>query len=79
MKLLGIISVGFDVTNRSSADQIFALVRCWSKKWEYNETVHQLFINFMKAYDSVWREVLNCNLTDLGVSMKIVTITKAFS
>jgi hypothetical protein len=28
------------------------------KKWEYNEMVHQLFIDFKKAYDSVRREVL---------------------
>jgi len=28
------------------------------KKWEYNEAVHQLFIDFKKAYDSVRREVL---------------------
>jgi hypothetical protein len=28
------------------------------KKWEYNETVHQLFIDFKKVYDSVRREVL---------------------
>jgi hypothetical protein len=57
MKLFGIISVGFDVTDqlliRSSA-----FVRYWRKKWEYNETVHQLFIDFKKAYDSVRREVL---------------------
>jgi len=31
------------------------------KKWEYNEAVHQLFIDFKKAYDSVRREVL-CNI-----------------
>jgi hypothetical protein len=28
------------------------------KKWEYNGTVHQLFTDFKKAYDSVRREVL---------------------
>jgi hypothetical protein len=28
------------------------------KKWEYNETVHQVFTEFKKAYDSVRREVL---------------------
>ena len=28
------------------------------KKWEYNEAVHQLFIDFKKAHDSVRREVL---------------------
>jgi hypothetical protein len=28
------------------------------KKWENNEAVHQLFIAFKKAYDSLRREVL---------------------
>jgi hypothetical protein len=46
----------FDVTDqlliRSSA-----FVRYW-KNWEYNETVHQLFIDFKKTYESVRREVL---------------------
>jgi hypothetical protein len=36
--------VGFEVT-----DQLLIL----EKKWEYNETVYQLFIDFKKAYDSV--------------------------
>jgi len=27
------------------------------EKWEYKEEVHQLSIDFMKAYDSVTREV----------------------
>jgi hypothetical protein len=36
------------------------------KKWEYNETVHQLFVDFKKAYDSVRREVLYNILIELG-------------
>ena len=28
------------------------------KKWDYNEAVHQLFIDLKKAYESVGREVL---------------------
>jgi hypothetical protein len=44
--------------NRSTADQIFRIFQILEKKWEYNETVHQLFINFKKAYDSVRRELL---------------------
>jgi hypothetical protein len=28
------------------------------KKWEYKETVHQLFVDFKEAYESVRREVL---------------------
>jgi len=27
------------------------------QKWEHNETVHELFIDFEKAYNSVVREV----------------------
>jgi hypothetical protein len=57
MKLLGTISVDFDET-----DQLLirpsAFARHWRKKWEYNETVHQIFVDFKKAYVSVRREVL---------------------
>jgi hypothetical protein len=44
--------------NRSTTDQIFCIHQILEKKWEYNETVHQLFVDFKKAYDSVRREVL---------------------
>jgi hypothetical protein len=54
---LGIISVGFNVTDQLLI-RSFAFVRYWRKKLEYNETVHQLFEGFKKAYDSVRREVL---------------------
>jgi hypothetical protein len=50
MKLLGIISVGFDVTDQLLI-RFSVFVRYWRKKWEYNETVHQLFIDFKKAYE----------------------------
>jgi hypothetical protein len=43
---------------------------------EYNETVHQLFIDFKKAYDSVRREVLYNNLIEFGVPMKLVRLIK---
>jgi hypothetical protein len=43
--------------NRSTTDQIFCIRQILEKKWEYNGTVHQLFIDFKKAYDSVRREI----------------------
>jgi purine nucleoside phosphorylase len=46
------------------------------KKRECNETVHQLFIDFKKAYDSVRREVLYNILTEFGVHMKLVRLIK---
>jgi hypothetical protein len=54
MKLLGIISVRFDVTDQL-LNTFFAFNRYWRKKWEYNETVYPLL---KKAYDLVSREVL---------------------
>jgi hypothetical protein len=41
---------------------------------EYNETVHQLFVAFKKAYDSVRREVLNRILIEFGIPMKLVRL-----
>jgi hypothetical protein len=41
------------------------------EKWEYNETVHQLFVDFKKAYDSVRREVLYNILIEFRVPMKL--------
>jgi hypothetical protein len=48
MKLLEIISVGFDVTDQLLIG-LSAFVRYWRKKLEYNETLHQLFIDFKKV------------------------------
>ena len=46
------------------------------KKWEYNETVHQLFIDFKKAYDSVRREVLYNILMEFGIPKKLIRLIK---
>ena len=39
-----------------------------------NEAVHQLFIDFMKAYDSIRREVLYNILIAPGISMTLVRL-----
>ena len=41
----------------------------WKKKWEYNEAVHQLFVDFEKAYDSVRREILYNILIEFVIPM----------
>jgi hypothetical protein len=58
--------------NRSTTDHTFCIHLILEKIWEYNETVHQLFIDFKKAYDSVRREVLYITAIEFGFTMKLV-------
>jgi hypothetical protein len=46
------------------------------KKLEYSEVVHQLFVDFKKAYDSVRREVLYNILIESGIPLKLVRLIK---
>jgi hypothetical protein len=62
--------------NRSTTDQIFCIRQILEKKWEYNETVQQLFIDFKKAYDSLRRDVLYNVLVEFGVPMEVVRLVK---
>ncbi|KAJ4431566.1 hypothetical protein ANN_20165 [Periplaneta americana] len=62
--------------NRSTIDQIFCIRQIMEKKWEYKGTVHQLFIDFKTAYDSVKREVLYDILIEFGIPKKLVRLIK---
>jgi hypothetical protein len=44
------------------------------EKMEHNEAVHQLFIDFKKAYDSVRRETLYNILIEFGIPKKLVRL-----
>jgi hypothetical protein len=45
-------------------------------QWEYNEAVHQLFINFKKAFDSVMKDILYNILMEFGIPMKLGRLIK---
>jgi hypothetical protein len=74
-EIIGDHQCGFQCA-RSTTDQIFCIHQILEKKWEYNETVHQLFIDFKKAYDSVSREVLYNILIVFEVPMKLIRLIK---
>jgi hypothetical protein len=57
-------------------DQIFYIWQILEKKWEYNGMVHQLFIDFRKAYDSIKRKVLYNILLEFGIPKKLVRLIK---
>jgi len=62
--------------NRSTADLTFCIRQTLEKKWEHNEAVHRLFIDFKKAYDSVRREALYNILIEFGIPKKLVSLIK---
>ena len=62
--------------NRLTIDHIFCIRQILEKNWEYKEEVHQLFIDFKKAYESVWREVLYKILIEFGIPRKLVMLIK---
>jgi len=67
--------VAFDATGRLLIIHP-ASAKYLRKKWEYSEPVHQLFIDFKKAYDSVRREVLYKILIESGIPRKLVRLIK---
>jgi hypothetical protein len=75
VKLLGIISVGFIITDLLWI-RFFLHLAGTRKKWEYNGMVHQLHIDFKKACDSVKREVLYSILLEFGTPKKLVRLIK---
>jgi len=74
-KLLKTINVDFEATG-SNTGHIFCIRHILVKKLEYNIALHQLFIYFKKAYDSVRKKVLYHILIEFGIPMKLVRLIK---
>ena len=74
-EIIGDHQCGFQ-RSRSTTDHIFCICQGLEKKWEYNEAVLQLFIDFKKAYDSVRRKVLYNILIEFHIPMKLVRLLK---
>jgi len=74
-KLLGFINVDFDTTGQLLIIYS-AFVEYLRKKWEYDEAVHQLFVDSKKACDSVRREVLYTLLIEFRIFMKLERLKK---
>jgi hypothetical protein len=73
-EIIGEHQCGFQHT-KSTTDEI-NIRQILEKKWEYNGTVHQLFIDFKKANHSVKREVLYNTLIEFGIPRKLVGVIK---
>jgi len=49
----------------------------WKKAWEHNVEIHQIFVDFQKAYDSIRRDKLYAIMADFGIPNKLIRQTKA--
>jgi hypothetical protein len=74
-EIIGDHQCGFQ-RNRSTTVHIFCIRQILEKKWQYNEVVHQLFVDFKKAYDSIRREILYNILIEFVISLKLVRLVK---
>jgi len=62
--------------NRSATGHIFCTRPILQKKWKYDEAVHQLFVYFMKAYNSIRREVFYNILIVSAISVTLTRLMK---
>jgi len=74
-KITGVHLCGFQCI-KLTTNQIFCIHQILEKKWESNGTMHQLFVDFEKAYDSVKREVLHKIVTEFGISVEQIRTIK---
>jgi len=58
---------------------MFCIRQILGKKCDYNEAVHQLFIDFKKAYDAIRKEVLHDILMEFGIPMNLIRLIKLVS
>jgi hypothetical protein len=74
-EIIGYHQCGF-CHNGSTTSQIFYIWQILEKKWEYNGTVCQIFIDFKKACDSVKREVLHSILLEFDIPKKLFRLIR---
>jgi hypothetical protein len=69
---LSIISVDFNLTDRSLIKFLYSSYT----REKLGVQLHEVFIDFKKAYDSVRREVLYKILTEFGIPIKSIRVIK---
>lgn len=60
--------------NRSTTYQIFSLRQIFKKSWEFYKSLCVLFVDFKKAYDSVYRQSLFNILKELIFPNKLIKL-----
>lgn len=73
--VLGDYQCGFR-PGRSTTDQIFNIRQIMEKMYEFGIDIHQLFVDFRQAYDSIDRRALWTAMGELGVPSKYIRLSR---
>ena len=68
---------GFRV-GRGTAEQIFILRQLSEKYMEFNKDLYVCYVDFRKAFDSIWRQGLWKTMRQLGYPEKIVRLLESW-
>jgi sorting nexin-29 len=74
-EIIGDYQCGFR-KGRSTTDQIFCLRMILEKACEYKVDIHQLYIDYKQAYDTINRAELVEILKEFGMPVKLVRLVK---
>jgi len=74
-EILGDYQCGFR-NGRSTTDQIFCLRMILERACDYKVDIHQLYIDYKQAYDTINRAELVEIMKELGIPMKLVILVK---
>src|SRR5215475_1633648 len=74
-EILGDYQCGFR-KGRSTTDQIFCLRTILEKTYEHKVDIHQLYIDYKQAYDTINRTELEEIMKEFGIPSKLVRLTK---
>jgi len=57
--------------------QVFTVKNLLEKAWEHNVEIHQIFVDFQKAHNSIRRDKLYAIMAHFGIPNKLIRLTKA--
>ena len=66
----------YNLQCKNYSEHTICISQILQKKWEYNEAVHQPFIDFKKSYNSIRRDVLYNIFIEFGSPTKLVRLIK---
>jgi sorting nexin-29 len=75
-RIIGEYQAGFR-PGRSTIDQLFTVKQTLEKCWENNLSVHQIYVDFKQAYDSIQRKKLYTIMYEFGLPPKLVGLVRA--